>query len=410
MPSSGRVAVGFANAAHGLTHLFMLLYPTAVLGLEREFNLPYGELLSLSLGGFILFGLGALPAGWLADRWSETGMLAALLFGMGGAAIFTGLAPSPLWIAVGLAGIGLFASIYHPVGIALIVRHARKRGRALGINGVFGGVGLASGALVAGALMDAWSWRAAFIVPGVVVIAVGVLFVLAARLTGLRDTRVDAHPQPEVSGQTMVSAFLTLTVTTMMAGLIFQATSVSLPKIFAQRLNLFAGGSGALSVGGFVTVVYLGAASVQVFGGMLADRFPLKWVYVVAYLVQVPVLLVAARLFDWPLVAVCMLMVLLQNGAAPAESSLYARYSPARWRATAFGLKFVVSLGVSALGVPLVALIYDHTGGFFWLFVAMACFAGVAASVGLLLPSERSLRSPSIAAAGAAGAAGGSDD
>jgi MFS transporter, FSR family, fosmidomycin resistance protein len=407
MPTSGRVAIGFANATHYLTHLFMLLYPTAVLGLEREFHLPYGELLSLSLGGFILFGAGALPAGWLADKWSEIGMLAVLLFGMGGAAVLTGLAPSPLWVAVGLALIGLFASIYHPVGIAMVVRHARRRGRALGFNGVAGGLGLASGALVAGALMDWWSWRAAFIVPGLAALGLGVVFVAAVRFTGLRDTRVDAHPQPEVSGQAMVSAFLTLTVATMMAGLIFQSTSVALPKIFAQRLGLFTGGDGALHVGGFVTLVYLGAASVQVFGGILADRFPLKWVYVSAYVLQVPVILVAARLYNWPLVGVCMAMVLLQNGAAPAESSLFARYSPARWRATAFGLKFVISLGVSALGVPLVALIYDYTGGFYWLFMAMGAFALTAAAVGLLLPSERALPTPGPLPAGAAG---GSDD
>ncbi len=406
MPAPGRVAIGFSNGAHGLTHLFMLLYPTAVLGLEHEFHLPYGQLLSLSLGGFILFGVGALPAGWLADQWSETGMLATLLFGMGASAVLTGLAPSPLWIAVGLSLIGLFGSIYHPVGIAMVVRHAEKRGRALGLNGVSGGIGLACGPLVAGTLTDLWSWRAAFIVPGLAAIGVGALFLLGARLAGLRDLRVDVHPQPEVSGQAMVSAFLTLTVVTMMAGLIFQSTSVALPKIFAQRLHLFTGGSGAASVGGFVMLVYLGAASVQVVGGLLADRFPLKWVYVAAYTLQVPFILLAAGLYDWPLVGVAMAMVLLQNGAAPAESSLYARYSPARWRATAFGLKFVVSLGVSALAVPLVALIYDRTGGFYWLFVAMAAFATMAAAVGLLLPGEGATAD---APARPAAVAGGSD-
>ena len=404
MLQSGRVAIGFSNLSHSLTHLFMLLYPTAVLGLEREFGLPYGELLALSLASFVLFGLGALPAGWLADKWSEIGMLAVLLFGMGASAVLTGLAPSPLWIAVGLGLIGLFASIYHPVGIAMVVRHARKRGQALGINGVFGGVGLASSAIVAGALMDLWSWRAAFIVPGLCSIVLGVVFLVAVRLSGLRDTREDAHPQPTVSNQAMVSAFLTLTLTTMAAGLIFQSTSVALPKIFALRLDVFATG-GALGVGGFVTLVYLTAASFQVFGGIMADRLPAKWVYVASYWLQVPVLLLAASLTDWPLVGVAMLMVLLQNGAAPAETSLFARYSPARWRATAFGIKFVIALGVSALGVPLVALIYDGTGDFYWLFVAMGGFALVAAVAGLLLPSERPLPAPLSPAA-----VGGSDD
>lgn len=409
MLTPGRVAIGFSNLGHALTHMFMVLYPTAVLGLEAEFGMPYGELLTLSLGGFILFGAGALPAGWLADRWSERGMLATMLFGMGAASVFTGLATSPLGIAVGLGGIGLFASIYHPVGIAMIVRHARRRGGALGVNGVFGGVGLASGALVAGALTDLWSWRAAFVVPGLVAGALGVLFLRAARAAGLRDTREDAHPQPEVAGQAMVSAFLTLTVMTMCAGLIFQAISVALPKIFAERLGLFDAG-GAVSVGGFVTLVYLVAACFQVLGGVMADRLPLKWVYVTAYTVQVPVMMLAASLVGWPLVGVAMAMVLLQNGAAPAESALFARYSPARWRATAFGVKFVVALGVSALGVPLVAVIYDATGGFYWLFMAMGLFALFAALAALRLPSERTAAAVPVPAPSPAAPAGGSDD
>jgi MFS family permease len=185
----------------------------------------------------------------------------------------------------------------------------------------------------------------------------------------------------------MVSAFLTLTLTTVCAGLIFQSTSVALPKVFAERMDGFVAG-GAASVGLLVTVVYLGAALFQVWGGVLADRLPLKWVYVVAYVVMVPALALAASMVRLPLLGLVMLVVLLQNGAAPAETALFARYSPARWRATAFGIKFVVALGVSALGVPLVAVIHERTGGFYWLFVAMAVFATLGASFALLLPSE----------------------
>ena len=399
MLTSRGVAIGFANISHSLTHMLMLLYPTAVLGLEREWGLSYGELITLSLVGFIAFGLGALPAGWLADKWSDVGMMAVLLFGMGSASVLTGFANSPLSIAVGLGLIGLFASIYHPVGIAMVVRHARLRGRALGLNGVFGGVGLATGPFVAGVLMDFSGWRAAFIVPGVATLAMGVLFLVSVRLTGLRPTREDVSPQPEVSNKVMVSAFLILTVTTMCAGLIFQSTSVALPKIFAQRLTFFDGSAAA--IGGFVTLVYLVSACFQVLGGMAADRYPLKWVFVASYWIQVPVLVLAASLTNVPLVIAAMVMVLLQNGAAPSETALFARYSPARWRATAFGVKFVIALGVSALGVPLVALIFEWSGGFFWLFVAMAIFASVVALVGLLLPAEgRPLVSTPAAAQG----------
>jgi MFS family permease len=203
----------------------------------------------------------------------------------------------------------------------------------------------------------------------------------------------------------MVSAFLTLTVTTSCVGLIFQATSIALPKIFAQRLALFETG-GAASVGVFVTLVYLVAGAFQVLGGMMADRFPLKWVYLTSYFIQAPVLIVAASLRNWPLVVFACLMVVLQSGAAPAETALFARYSPARWRATALGLKFVIGLGVSAASVPLVALIFETTGGFYWLFVIMGTLAILAATFGLLLPAESGgppFAAPAVPAAPAAG-------
>ena len=328
-------------------------------------------------------------------------MFTVMLFGMGVGGILTSLAATPFEVAAGLGFIGLFASIYHPVGIAMVVRHATKRGRALGVNGVFGGVGLASGPFIAGLLMDLDNWRLAFFIPGCITIALGIWFWRVARSVDLQSIREDANPEPEVSGRVMVSAFVTLAIATMCAGLIFQCLTVVLPKLFALRLDFFEAGSG-MGVGGFVSMVFLVAACFQIIGGLLADRFPLKWVYVGAWTLQVPVVVWAATAVGLPLVVVASLIVLLLNGSAPVESSLFAKYSPARWRATAFGVKFVIALGVSALGVPLVAYIHDRTGEFYWLFVVLAALACVIALVALLLPSERKVvaTEPGVVAAG----------
>ncbi|MCH8884794.1 MAG: MFS transporter, partial [SAR324 cluster bacterium] len=170
------MALGFSNLGHYVTHLLMLLYPMIVLELGDVFGLSYGSLLQLALPGAILFGVGALPAGWLGDRWSTRGMMALFFIGIGLSAIVTGLASSPLEIAVGLGLVGLFASIYHPVGVAWLVGVARRRGRALGINGVFGNLGVASAAMVAGGLSTLVHWRAAFIVPGAFSVVAGLVF------------------------------------------------------------------------------------------------------------------------------------------------------------------------------------------------------------------------------------------
>ncbi len=398
--SSARMTVGFANVAHTYTHLFMLLYPTVVLALEVEFARPYGELLSLSLGGFILLGAGALPAGWLGDRWSAKGMMSVFFLGMGGAAIITGFAQDPFQIGAGLALIGLFASIYHPVGLAMLVSSTGSRGTSLGINGVFGNLGTAAGALVAGALTDLISWRAAFIVPGAAAVATGVAFLLLA--PGMKIARKSAAVSAggaDITRAVMIRAMALLSITLLCNGLIYQVTSVAMPKVFAERITDFAAG-GALGIGGLVAVVYLFSSLAQLAGGYLADRFPLKSVFVWSYLLQAPIFLVASVVSGHALVAASAMLVSLNVGAAPAETSLIARYSPARFLATALGAKFAVALGVSALGIPLVAVIFDKTGGFFWLYVVLAALAATTVVAALFLPPEQR-RKPAAASAAA---------
>ncbi len=365
----------------------MLLYATIVLALEGEFDRPYGELLTLSLPGFIAFGIGALPAGWLGDRWSAAGMMVVFFVGTGAASILTGFARTPFEIAVGLTLIGVFASIYHPVGIAWVVRHAVRRGTALGVNGLFGTLGIAVAALVAGALTDLVGWRAAFIVPGAVCVATGLALLLCLRSGRGATARIDRVAPPPATRPEMLRVLSVVAVASLCGGLVFQANSVGLPKLFDERLAGLV--TGTLGVGGMVAIVYGVAGFAQIVVGQLIDRDGVKPVYVAVHLLEAPLLLAAATLFDVPLLLVAIAFVFLNVGSAPITDSLVARYSPVEWRATVYGATFVVGLGVSALGIPMVALIYDMTGGFTWLFVILSGLALVVFAAGLILPSER---------------------
>jgi len=128
----------FLNLGHALDHLLMLIFPTVVLAMGAELGRGYADLLPLSLGGFIAFGAFSIPAGWLADRWSRRGMMVVFFFGIGTASILTGFATGPVHVALGLTLVGVFAAIYHPVGIAMLVANRENVGRVLGVNGVFG--------------------------------------------------------------------------------------------------------------------------------------------------------------------------------------------------------------------------------------------------------------------------------
>jgi FSR family fosmidomycin resistance protein-like MFS transporter len=382
---SARASLAFSCAGHAYAHIFEPIFFIVALVLPGELGMSYEEVLALIIAGKLLYGLPAPLAGWLGDRWSTVGMMAVYFIGLGAAAIGVGLAQGPVMLAVALGFMGLFGSIYHPVGIAWLVRNAVDKGKAIGLNGVFGGIGPALAGVVAGGLIAVSGWRAAFIVPGVVVLGTGLLFLLALARGWVVETKADRKPEPVADRGDTVRAFIVLSVTMLCAGLIYQATQPSLPKLFEERLGEF----GLLAAAGGVTVVYLLAGFTQILAGHMADRFSPKRIYLAVALIQVPLLLGLAHASGLGLLLLAMLAVSFNMAGIPAENLLLSRYTPAKWRGTAFGMKFILSFGVSGLGVPMVSLIRGWGGGFEMVFSVLAVSAVLVALAAWQLPSER---------------------
>lgn len=375
----------FLNFGHALDHLFMLLFPTVVLSLEAEFQRPYAELLPLALGGFIAFGGATLPAGWLGDRWSRRHMMTLFFVGIGAASIVTGLAEGAWQLAAGLTLIGLFASIYHPIGTAMVVQGAAGVGRVLGVNGVAGNLGVAAAALLAGALTDLIHWRAAFIVPGVVAIATGVAFALFTRpLPGAAAPAAKARQAGSWAGASMVRVLTVLGVATVLGGLVFNSTLVALPKVFEVRMAGLA--TSTMGVGVLVSLVYTVGAFGQIVVGYLIDRYPLRNVLMAVAALQAPLLLAAANLAGGALLAVAALMMFVVFGAIPITDTIVARNTAEHQRSRVYAIKYVASLGVGSLAVPLVSLVYSTTRDFVVLFGLFAGFAAVIALAATALP------------------------
>ncbi len=382
---SARASLAFSCVGHAYAHIFEPIFFIAALVLPAEMGMSYEEVLALIVAGKLCYGLLAPLAGWLGDRWSTVGMMAVYFLGLGGAAVGVGFAQGPWMLALALGLMGVFGSIYHPVGIAWLIRNAVDKGKAIGLNGVFGGIGPALAGIVAGGLIAVSGWRAAFIVPGVAVVATGVLFLVMVLRGVVVEVRGDRRPEPAASREDAVRAGLVLSVTMLCAGLIYQSTQPVLPKLFAERL----GDAGVAVAAGGVTVVYLLAGLTQILAGHLADRLSPRRIYIFAALAQVPLLLGLAYASGYGLVAVAVLAVSFNMAGIPAENLLLSRYTPARWRGTAFGLKFVLSFGVSGLGVPLVSVIRGATGGFEALFLLLAIAAAMVALAASRLPPER---------------------
>jgi MFS family permease len=206
----------------------------------------------------------------------------------------------------------------------------------------------------------------------------------------------DRRPEPEASRTDVIRTFIVLSFTMLADGTISQAITVGLPKAFAAGLTGLTDG-GTLDAGGFVTLVFLVAATAQLAGGWLADRFAMKAVYILAWAAQVPLFLVAAQARNVPLLGAMIAVNYLGVLSVPAENALLARYSPPQWRATAFGAKFLLALGVSTIGVKLVAVVYDGAGSFAPLWLTLAGCAGFVAAAGLFLPGRLRRTTPILA-------------
>ena len=384
-PVSPAVAL-YLNLGHTLDHMFMLIFPTAVLAIGPAFGMDYAQLLPLSLGGFIAFGACSIPAGWLADRWSRKGMMVVFFAGIGLASIATGLATTTWQIAAGLTAIGVFAAIYHPVGIAMLVSNAPALGRTLGVNGVYGNLGVAFSALLTGLLADAVSWRAAFIVPGVVSILVGLAF---AR-TGVEVARKRAPGSTvaAVPKALMARVFGIVAVATICGGVIFNATTVSMPKVFDERLSALA--QSTLGIGVLVCMVYVIAAMAQLLVGWWLDRRSLRSVFIPVVGMQVPLLLLAGSTQGWAMLAVAVAMMFFVFGQIPINDAMIARYTAEEWRARAYAVRYVVTFGASAAAVPMIAVLHKASGDFSTVYLVLAGFAVASFCASLAFPSQAS--------------------
>ncbi len=398
---SGKLSIAFSCVGHTYIHLFTAFYFTIILALEDAWQLSYADLLDLWLPASLLVGLIALPAGWLGDRWSLSGMMAIFFIGLGVSSVAAGFVGGPLGLMIALAGIGAFAAIYHPIAIPWVIRSAQTRvvGTTLALNGIFGGLGIGVAALVAGALIDLFNWRVAFILPGVICAATG-LWMLRFILAG----RIVEPParQPGNGGKTgneaALRGFLILLATMFLAGLIFHVTQTATPKLFDLRIRDWVGES-TTGVGVIVFVVYGVAAFAQFIGGWASDRWSLKLVYLQAWILQVPLLLLAAILGGPVLVLATLLLASANTASLPAENLLLARYTPPERHGVIFGVKFILAFGAAPLGIKLVGWLQTVTGEFVLLYTLMGAAAALVVGLALFLPPVSVMPRPAPAPA-----------
>jgi hypothetical protein len=408
-PGMGRRILVFSSIGHALMHMMTAFYAVIVVTLAVAWDLPAERLLELYAPSAVLLGVMSLPAGWASDRLGAPAMMVVMFAGLGVSSIACGLVAKGDTFALMLAlcGLGIFGAIYHSAGIAWIIRTSRRQGHAMGVNGLWGSVGLALYGLVPGVLITLASWRAAFIVPGVVCLIIGAM--LAWQIA---RGRIGDRPMPATAG---VSAgrrefwrvFSVLSVTMALEGIIWSAVMFGAALVFETRLagdiarlrdGLAAWGiatQAVLWVGLATTMIYVISGLAQyAMGRRVIDRYPLRNIYLTASALQMPAMLALALGGGYVALLGAILSAVLSSATGPVENILIARYTPSRYHGLGFGAKFVVALGASPLAIVLIARVREATGSLDLLFLGLTGVAVAITAVATLLPGgERSMAS-----------------
>ncbi|MAF49817.1 MAG: MFS transporter [Rhodospirillales bacterium] len=388
----------FLNIGHFFDHLFVLIFATAsATVLITDWGLTYAELIPYATPGFIAFGVCAIPAGWLADRWSREGMMSVFFVGIGASSILASFAGTPLQISLGLLAIGVFASIYHPVALALVIEGRERTGVPLAVNGVFGNLGIASAALLTGFLIDATSWRTAFMLPGVISVAIGFGYALFIRdKHGLYPSRSSNEAPRDSSASTrgsgvrkpVVRILSVIFISTAIGGLIFQSVSFAMPKIIDERMADFA--SSATLIGRYAFIIFAVASVGQLIIGYLIDRHSIRTVFIFVASGQAVLFAVMQQMNGVAALLVAIGFMLVIFGQLPINDVLVGRISRPEWRSRVYAARYVVSFVVAATAIPFIAWIHANWG-FGNLFMLLSAAAAVIFVCVLMLPASGSL-------------------
>jgi MFS family permease len=376
-----RRQLGFINAAHFVDHYVLLIFPTVVIGLETELSRSYSELIALSTACFVAFGLFSLPWGWIGDHWSRRRLMAVFFFGCAASLAAAAAAPNMFWLAVALLALGVFAAIYHPVGIPVLISNARDRGRDLATNGVFGNLGVAFAPGITAAIAVTAGWRAAFILPAVVSGAIGVAYLLMTRER--RDKQSGPAKGAEVPLAFYVAAamFGAFAVISFAGGLVFNIVTVAIPKIVDEKL---ATDVPLTLIGSVATFVLLFGGAAQLTVGRLVSIYPPHILFVAIGLIQVLGLAWATVAGGPALIAALAIAIAGIYAQVTVGDVVIARYTADNWRGRIYAVRFFLAFISSGAAIGIIAALHGR-GGFFLVLALTAACAAVFAVAALVV-------------------------
>ncbi|MBU1208315.1 MAG: MFS transporter [Proteobacteria bacterium] len=372
--------VGLTGCSHALSHGYLLIFPAVLLLLKEEFSLGY---LGLGVIGNIMsftYGLGALPGGMIYNRLGPRKLFLLCFLGSTVASLMVAFSSNFIFFTVGLALLGALGSVYHPLANALITAKVREYGRALGIHGAAGNLGLATAPFIAGLIASRWGWRQAYLcfaVPGVV-LAIWSLFIDMS--VGKKKKVETFHPNVTPLSMLGVRDFwvyfslplVILYVNNMLNSFCYHGIITFLPTYMSQRTSFHIFSWDSVAIGGMLSGValFMGVFG-QYTGGVLGQRPHLVRNLLVMTVMGFPFILAMSLTTDLLLLFMALIYFFFTFCLQPMTNVVLAQYTTLKMRGTAFGIYFFAAFGIGSLAASFSGYL-AQTFGLQWAFLGLS--------------------------------------
>ena len=389
--------ITWVYGAHGLIHANTLAYPSVLVLLKREYD-SWFVLGALATASAMAFGLLGLPAGYLTDRFGARRVLLLSLTGSALACIAAGLSPGLLALGLSLVALGAFGGFYHPPALALITTHLPKSGRALGMHGVGGNLGIAIAPLGLGIFASLTNWHGAFLLMG----AVGLTYSALAAWRLPRAKAPHEHHHADTPEEDRLAPFrsrlpelIATYLIILTLGFVYNGFIAYLPAYLTERSP--GAVSGVLAGGALSTLVLFFGVLGQYGGGLAAETSRLRESYLAAAVVVAFGLWVMGSTGGWTMVLAGILASILLFSGQPMGNALLARLTPPGRRGITFGMSFTLSFGVGSLAAGAMGYVADQVG-LQGAFVGLGLAALPAVAAGVVLVTRMGPRAPGMEA------------
>ena len=382
----------YLNIGHLLDHFMMLIFAKAAFDAGREFGLSYEEIIVYGTLGVIMFGAAAPLAGWLADKYSRAILITVYPFGLGIGGMLASFSQSTEMLGISLGVLGFFAAIYHPVGIAMLTKRPGKIGLRVGVNGVWGNMGVAAAPVFTGILIAYADWRLGFLLPSIFCICFGLFQLFAfvededVNLKNIKNKAASTLSSPFSEGWKIV--LFALSITTLSGGFIFGALTFLIPRLF--EVSMVQISTDVAITGLLAGLVYAIASFSQIGTGWLVDKVPPKYVLSAMGLGQLIFIYIASQSSDYNLLFIMLAAMIFVFGQVPITDVILVKYVQDSWRGRVLSIKFMVNLSAGASVLPITSLLLKNGYNFSFVLQCLSVISIAVIISGLLLPNKKS--------------------